>query len=200
MLPKSLSTKQCLAELSSWIIPPVFHILPKNFCLLSSGLLPPPCIDSSTPSSIPIIWEKPYRWRRGRESRPAAHKMLISHTRKIPLTKQQFSCNHPIRASFMTVITLFIVIAVVWFFLTLGFIYRCIMLILISQWSLNPIWQKHWMVKIPPSKIPNPLLHLSMLFGKPCLNYCLFFFLFPPFFISNFINFFWPHSSCDYIA
>ena len=134
------------------------------------------------------------------ESCPAAQKLLISHTKKICLTKEQFSCNHQIQASFIAVIALFIVVAVVCFFLTLSFIYRYIMLTLISHWLLNLIWQKHWMVKVLPSKNPNPLLHLSMLFGKPCPNCCLFFFLLPPFFISNFINFFWPHSSCDYIA
>ena len=43
----------------------------------------------------------------GEESHPATQKMLISHTRKIPLTKQHFSRNHSIQASFMAVIAFF---------------------------------------------------------------------------------------------
>ena len=43
----------------------------------------------------------------------------------------------------------------------------------------------------------NPFLHLSILFAKPCFNYCLFSILLLPFFILNFKNFFWPHASCD---
>ena len=96
-------------------------------------------------------------------------KVSISRTRKILLTKQQFPCNHLIQTSFIAV-----VIAVAsFFFLTSGFMYRYIMLILIS-WGLSAAWQKHWMIKISPSKIPRSSLHLSMLFGKPCFNYCLF--------------------------
>ena len=33
------------------------------------------------------------------------------------------------------------------------------------------------MIKIPRSKISRPSFHLSMLLGKPCFNYCLFYLL-----------------------
>ena len=42
---KYLITKQCPVVLSPWVIPPVSPILPKIFPLLSSCLLPPPCMD-----------------------------------------------------------------------------------------------------------------------------------------------------------
>ena len=45
---KSYSTKQCPAELSPWIIPPVLLILPKMFPLLSSCLLPLQSMDCPT--------------------------------------------------------------------------------------------------------------------------------------------------------
>ena len=56
------------------------------------------------------------------------------------------------------------------------------------------------MVKIPLSKI-FIFFHLWTMLH---LNYasiiaCTLLFL-PPFFISNFTNFFWPHCSCDYTA
>ena len=62
-------------------------------------------------------------------------KFLISRTGKIPLTKQKFSCSHPIQASFKAVF-----ISVIWFFLTAGFIFTYIMLILINWWLLNLIF------------------------------------------------------------
>ena len=66
--------------------------------------------------------------------------LLIFHTRKIPLTKQQFSCNHPIQTSFIAVIALFIVYLQSFFFY-LQALYTDIsyILILISQWLLNVI-------------------------------------------------------------
>ena len=56
---KFLSTKQCPAELSPWIIPPLFPILPKMFPLLLSCLLSPPCMDCPTPSHK--LWKNPRR-------------------------------------------------------------------------------------------------------------------------------------------
>ena len=55
------------------------------------------------------------------------------------------------------------------------------MLIFISQWLLNLIYSmtKALNGQIPPSKIPNPLFHLSMLFEKPCFNYLFPFNSFP---------------------
>ena len=102
----------------------------------------------------------------------------FSH-QKILLTKQQFLCNHSIQASFIAV-----VIPVVSSFLNSGFMY---MLIFICPRLLNlsAAWQKHWMVKIPPSKIPNTPFHFSMLFGKPCFNYCLFPSLLPLFWFQT---------------
>ena len=54
-------------------------------------------------------------------------------------------------------------------------------------------WSKFLQTKFPTS---SPLFYLSMLFGKPCLNYCLFSSLLHPFLISNFCF----HSSWDWIA
>ena len=69
-------------------------------------------------------------------------------------------------------------------FLTPGFMYRYIMLILISRWLLNLIFS---MRKASNGQISNhlipPSLHFSMQFGKHCFNYCLFSFSFSPFFI-----------------
>ena len=45
---KSLSTKECLAELSLGIISPVSPIIPKMFPLLSSCLVSPQCMDCFT--------------------------------------------------------------------------------------------------------------------------------------------------------
>ena len=85
-----------------------------------------PHLTKNVPSDIilllaPTMYELPYPFPQAcrleetlqlwGESRSAAKKMLISHTRKIPLTKQQFSCNHSIQASFIS-----IVIVVVSFF------------------------------------------------------------------------------------
>ena len=120
----------------------------------------------------------------------------ITHQDNLP-HQIAFLCNHPIQGSFIAA-----VIAVVSFFLTSGFMYRYIMLILINQRLLNLICSMKKVMNGQNSsrEKSQPLLHLSMLFGKPCFNYCLFSSLRPPFFISNFINFFWFHSSCDYIA
>ena len=81
--------------------PCVSH-LTKNVPLLQSSQLPPPGMDC--PASFP----KPLgeTLQMGRESTPAAKKLLISLTAKIPLTKQQFSCNHPMQASFIAAVML----------------------------------------------------------------------------------------------
>ena len=55
---KSISTKQCPAELSPWITPPVSPILLKMFPLLSSYFLTPPCMDCPVPSPKPF-WGDP---------------------------------------------------------------------------------------------------------------------------------------------
>ena len=85
------------------------------------------------------------------------------------------------------------------FFLTSHFMYRYIMLILINRWLLNLICRMKKAMNGQNSSKQNSqlLLHLSMLFGKPCFS--LFSSLLLPFFISSFINFFSPHSSCDCI-
>ena len=62
-------------------------------------------------------------------------KMLIFCTRKIPLTKEQFLCNHPIQTLFIVA-----VIAVVLLFLTSDFMYTNIMLIFINRCLLNLIF------------------------------------------------------------
>ena len=54
---KTLSKKQYQAELSLWIITPVYPILPKMFPFLSSYLLPVPRI--SCPVLLQNLWRKP---------------------------------------------------------------------------------------------------------------------------------------------
>ena len=65
------------------------------------------------------------------ESCLAIKKMVIFYAKKIPHTKWQFSCNHPIQTSFKAVF-----IAVM---LTSGFMYTYIMLILVNRWLLKLI-------------------------------------------------------------
>ena len=69
-------------------------LLPKTFRLLSYCLLPPPFMDCPTLFSKPTV-----DWARLTVKKKK--KTLLSHTRKIPFTKWQFSCNHPIQASFI---------------------------------------------------------------------------------------------------
>ena len=59
---KSLTTKQCPAELSPWIMPSVSPILPKMYHLLSSCLVALPCMDCPAHSPKLTIWGKPCRW------------------------------------------------------------------------------------------------------------------------------------------
>ena len=74
---KSISTKQCPAELSPWIIPPVSPILPKMFPFLSYCLLPFQCMDSPAHSPKPTVWGKPCRWKKNPvQSQKNAH---LSH-------------------------------------------------------------------------------------------------------------------------
>ena len=73
-------------------------------------------------------------------------------------------------------------------------VYTYIILILINQWLLNLIFGMRKAMNVQNSSKQNfhppPPLHFSMLFGTSYFNYCLVSSLFPPFFISNFINFF----------
>ena len=86
----------------NWIkglrIKSVFPILPRLFALPSSCLLSPPGMDCPTTSPKPTVWGKPGRLG---PSSSQKKKKIISHTRKSFLTKQQFSCDHPIQASFI---------------------------------------------------------------------------------------------------
>ena len=110
----------CISHLTKNVSPPfILLVVPTWYGLLCP--FPQPYCSGETMSI-------------GEESHLATKKMFDFRTRKIPLTKEQFSCNHPKQASFITV-----VIAVVSFFLTSGFMYRYIMLLLISQWLLNLI-------------------------------------------------------------
>ena len=129
------------------------------------------------------------------ESRPAAKKNAHFPHQKNPPHQTAFSCNYPIQASIIAA-----VIITVSFFLTSGLIYRCIMLI--SRWFLSLICGMTKALNDQNSSNQNsqPPYPPSNAIWKTLLQLLLLFFLFPPFFISNFINFFWPHSSCDCIA
>ena len=133
---------------------------------------PPPFLYAA---SCPFFDCKPFGQNIGKNFNripPSSEKILISRTRKVSLIKQQFSCNHPIQASFIAV-----AIAVVSFFLTSGFIYRDFMLILISQWLLDLIFsmtkalngqnssKQNFQPSFPPfSAIWKTLLHLLLVF------------------------------------
>ena len=163
---------------------PCIPILPKMFHLLSSCLFSLPCMDCPTLSPKSSVWEKPCRWGKNpaQQQKRNAH---FSHQKnpphqiaifmKSPNTSFIYSCSH----------------CCCIIFLTSGFMYRYIMLILIS-WGLSAAWQKHWMVKIPPSKIPNLLLTFQWYLENPALIIACFPSLLLPFFISNFISFFLP--------
>ena len=86
------------------------------------------------------------------------------------------------------------------FFLISGIMYKYVMLIFINHWLLNLICNMAKAMNGQNSYKQNfqPFFYLSMLFEKPCFS--LFSSLLLPFFISNFINFFWPHCSSDSIA
>ena len=117
----------------------------------------------------------------GGEYQPTAKGLLIFVTRKIPLNKfissaiesvihppikYQFSSNHSIQVSFVAV-----VIAVVSFFLTTGFIYTHVMLISINQCLLNLVFS---MTKaLSGQSYPKQSFYyppLSMQFGKFCFS------------------------------
>ena len=89
MLPKSLSTKECPTELSFWIIPPVFPHLTKTFSIYFHLA----CCPDHVWTVLPTPWNlllgrNPVdKSGGGGESHSAPQKMLISHTRKISLTK-----------------------------------------------------------------------------------------------------------------
>ena len=159
--------------------------------LLLSFLLPLPCMDCPAPPPKPTAWGKPCRWGKN----PAHQQKKCS----FPTPEKSHSPN-----SNFHVITQYKLIYsfshCCWIicFLASTFIYWYIMLILIS-WGLPAAWQKYWMVKIPLSEIPNPPWLFNAIW-KTLFQLLLVFLFTPSMFISNFINFFWLHSSCDYIA
>ena len=94
-------------------------------------------------------------------------------------------------------------IAVASFFLTSDFMYTYLMPVSIKWWLLNLIFSMRKALNGQNSSTNNFHPASSPLFNvvwKPCFSYYLFPTLLPPFFISNFINFFWPHFSWDCIA
>ena len=130
---KSLNTKHCPAGLTSRIIPfpSLSFLIPK----ITPALILHCCSHQlwiALPSVLNLCW-KPCRWERILPSRQNV--TLISCSRIVLLTKLHLLCNHPIQAWFIVV-----VIVVVSFFLTLGFIYTYFMLILINRYLLNIIF------------------------------------------------------------
>ena len=81
---KSLSTKQCSAELSPWFISYVSPFYKKR---ITSFHLP--CCPYHVWTVLPLPPNLPFGWEsvNGRRILPSSKKRLISHTRKIPLTK-----------------------------------------------------------------------------------------------------------------
>ena len=156
---------------------PCIPILPKMYHLLLSCLWPLPCMDCPALSPKPTVCWKPCRWGKNpiQQQKKEKKKILISHTRKIPLIIQQFSCNHPIQASFKAV-----VIVAVSFFFNFRFYIQ------IYHANFDQLRVICSMVKVlngqnSSRQNSQSSPHLSMLFGKPCFNYCLFTSLLHPF-------------------
>ena len=101
-----------------------------------------------------------------------------------------FSINHPMQASFVAV-----VISVASFFnfrLDPILIYR-------FYWMFSLAWQKHWMVKALPSKIPI-LSTFQYYLENPVSLKLVFLFFTLPFLFQTIKNFNWHHSSWDFMA
>ena len=163
---KCPSSKQCQAELSPSLhdyIACIFHL--KKNC--SPYELPCP--------SLEPLRETLYI---GGESHPSAKKCSFLAPENPPRQTTIFMQSPNISIIYSCSHCCCII------FLTPGFMYRYIMLILISRWLLNLIFS---MRKASNGQISNhlipPSLHFSMQFEKHCFNYCLFTFSFSPFFI-----------------
>ena len=87
------------------------RVISLNYTSCITKNVPPPFILLVVPTmyGLPQLFPPTYHlggnpvdW-----ARPAAKKkMFISHSRKISLTKEQISCNHPIQASFIAALLL----------------------------------------------------------------------------------------------
>ena len=97
-----VSLISCLrqAYLPEWYS--LYPLLPKMFPSFNIALLPLPGVDCNAPSPPPQTFvENPRDWGRiPLSSRKIGHFPRL----KIPLTKQQFLCNHKIQASFIAAV------------------------------------------------------------------------------------------------
>ena len=92
---------------------------------------------------------------------------------------------------------------VVYDFLTSGFMYKYIILILINWWLMNLIFSMTKAMNGQNSSKQNfhPLSTFQCyLVNSASINAYFPFFFLSPFLISNVMNFFWRHSSCDCMA
>ena len=95
-----VSLISCLrqAYLPEWYS--LYPLLPKMFPSFNIALLPLPGVDCNAPSPQTFV-ENPRDWGRiPLSSRKIGHFPRL----KIPLTKQQFLCNHKIQASFIAAV------------------------------------------------------------------------------------------------
>ena len=142
------NTKECPAGLS----PIIILLYSPSGPSFDVALWPQPGVDWGAPPPPPRPpnhCEKPCGWVKNPTQQPKIY--------SFPPQKWQFSCNHSIQALFIAA-----VIPVIWFLITLAFMYTHV------SFSMT----KHWMVKIPSIKICI-LSHLLMLFDKPCFYKCL---------------------------
>ena len=104
---KFFSIKQCQAELSSRFILLVFPTIPK----MSPPPFPPACCSYNKWTALPLHSNLLFGrnlLHGGERILPSNKKVLISQTRKIPLTKQQFSIQVSFITAVIAVVSLFL--------------------------------------------------------------------------------------------
>ena len=177
---KSLSTKQCSAELSPWIVPPIFAILPKIFLSFNLACCPHHVWISLT--LTPNLCGKPFKWGQN----PAQQQKLayFPHQKSPPqqIATFMYLPNTSFIYSFIAVV---IAIVSFFFFLASDFRHSYITLILINPWLLNLIFSlrkalngKIHSIKILNHRAPPPSLPFNAIF-KTLLQLLLVFLFIP---------------------
>ena len=139
MLPKSLSTKSVQQNYCPELYPLYSPSCQKIFFLLLSWLWSPPCMDCSTPPPNQPFGRNPVDGG-GEENPTQQHKKCSFPTPEKFLSPNsnfhvitQYKLHLQLLLLYLQSLLLYI------FFLTLAFLCRYMMLILISQWLLNLI-------------------------------------------------------------